>query len=260
MRVSLLLVSTIGASVWAAPAFPKVNLEAAIPDSVRDISEYFNLLASKVQESRLLATPPTCDLSKVSVPAAGAGLPPPSQGLILKHVAIGRGTQNYTCDVNNSTAAPNAAGAVATLFNASCVAATQPDLAKTLARAALHFPLTQSQSTQKLSPSNLAASGVHYFTDATTAFFNLDVSSLWKLGEIPCAKNGSVPAPADAPTGLQGEPAVAWLKLNAKPGATGGLQEVYRVETVGGSPPATCQGMPAAFEVQYAAQYWFYAK
>jgi hypothetical protein len=58
----------------------------------------------------------------------------------------------------------------------------------------------------------------------------------------------------DAPRGLKGEAAVAWLKLIAKDGATGGLQEVYRVETVGGSPPATCAGMPGTFEIQYATQ------
>jgi hypothetical protein len=112
----------------------------------------------------------------------------------------------------------------------------------------------QSEATQHLAPSNLALSGVHFFTDATTALFKLDSSPRWHLGEIPCGKNASAAAPADAPTGLKGEGAVAWLKLNAKAGATGGLQEVYRVETVGGSPPKTCEGMGEGFEVQYATQ------
>jgi hypothetical protein len=143
---------------------------------------------------------------------------------------------------------------VATLFNASCIAATSPDLAASLGRAALHFDVAQSEALQKLSPSNLGVSGVHFFLDGTTAFFNLDVSSAWKIGEIPCGKNASTAAPADAPKGLKSEAAVPWLKLNAKQGATGGLQEVYRVETVGGSAPATCQGMPDKFEVQYATQ------
>lgn len=134
------------------------------------------------------------------------------------------------------------------------MAAVHPDLAVGLARAALHFDVGESEAAQKLAPSNLGVSGVHYFSEATTAFFDLDVSPSWKIGAIPCGKNASVPAPADAPRGLENEAAVAWLKLNAKPGATGGLQEVYRVETVGGSPPATCRGMPAHFEVQYATQ------
>ncbi len=38
-------------------------------------------------------------------------------------------------------------------------------------------------------------------------------------------------------------------------GATGNLQEVYRVNTAGWNPPATCAGMKSTFEVQYAAEY-----
>ncbi|KAK4138595.1 hypothetical protein BT67DRAFT_476478 [Trichocladium antarcticum] len=260
MHASLLLVSALAASVWAAPTYPQVDADAAIPDNIRAISEYFNLLASKVQDSRILSTPPTCDLSQVSLPAAAAGLPPPSAGLTLKHIAIGRGTQNYTCDPRNSTAAPVPTGAVATLFNASCVAATSPALASVLGRAALHFSLPQSASARALSPSNLAVSGRHYFTGDGVPFFDLDVAPQRPLGAIPCGKAGAMAAPATAGRGLGGESAVPWLKLTAKPGATGGLQEVYRVETVGGSAPATCSGMPAGFEVQYVTQYWFYAK
>jgi hypothetical protein len=181
-------------------------------------------------------------------------MPAPSEGLTLKHIAIGRGTQNYTCELDKPDGAPKANGALATLFNASCIAAMSPELAAALTRAALHFDLAQSETAQKLSPSNLARSGVHFFTDSTTPFFNLDVSSAWKLGEIPCGKAGSAPAPQNAGRGLGGEAAVPWLKLSAKQGATGGLQEVYRVETVGGSAPATCKGMPQSFEVQYSTQ------
>ena len=145
---------------------------------------------------------------------------------------------------------------MATLFNASCLVATSPDLASTLVKAALHFDLPQvTAAVQQLAPSNLLVSGKHFFLDGTTAFFNLDVSSAWKLGEIPCGKNASTPAPTDAAKGLGGEAAVPWLQLLAKAGATGGLQQVYRVETAGGSAPATCAGQPATFQVQYSAQY-----
>ena len=46
-------------------------------------------------------------------------LPGPSDGLVLKYVVIGIGTQNYTCDTNNPSSAPVSAGAVATLYDAS---------------------------------------------------------------------------------------------------------------------------------------------
>lgn len=105
-----------------------------------------------------------------------------------------------------------------------------------------------------MGPTNLIISGKHFFQNSTTPFFNLDTSQL-KIGEAGCAKDNQTDAPADAPKGQQGEKAVPWLRLKTRTGATGNLQEVYRLETVGGSAPATCQGQPAAFEVQYSAQY-----
>lgn len=206
---------------------------------------------------------------------APTALPAVSAGLSLKHVAIGRGTQNYTCDTSNTTSAPSAVGAVATLFNATCVAATYPDLLNMLPRVALAFNLTTAEASssssssgagaypdnlvpastgERLAPGSYAISGHHYFLDTTTPFFNLDTDN-GELGEAPCAKNATADAPAGAAAGQRGEKAVAWLKLTARDGATGRLQEVYRVETAGGSPPATCEGMGAAFEVQYSAQY-----
>jgi len=169
-------------------------------------------------------------------------------------VAIGRGTQNYTCDLANSTAVPVANGAVATLFNASCVASTYPDLLQLLPKVAIRFNLTGPEQSVPMQPANLAISGHHFFTNATTPFFNLDTAAM-QLGTVPTAKNSSANAPADAPKGQNGESAVAWLKLLARSGGTGDLQEIYRVGTAGGSPPAKCQGMPATFEVQYSAEY-----
>jgi hypothetical protein len=116
----------------------------------------------------------------------------------------------------------------------------------------MQFNLTDPEL-PRMPPSNLAISGKHWFTNLTTPFFDLDTPAQ-QLGTAPCAKNASQAAPADAPKGQKGEPAVPWLKLTTRSGATGDLQEVYRVETAGGSAPASCQGMPATFEVQYAAQ------
>jgi hypothetical protein len=181
---------------------------------------------------------------------------------VLKHVAIGRGTQNYTCDLSNSTAVPTANGAVATLFNASCVASTYPNLLHAIPKLALQFDVDQGVSADtlnnlisnsRLGPTNLDVSGKHFFTNATTPFFNLDTNRQ-QIGEAPCSKSNATNAPADAPKGRQGEAAVPWLRLTTNPGATGGIHEVYRVKTAGGSAPATCKGQPASFQVQYAAE------
>jgi len=200
---------------------------------------------------------PLCDLSKAQMPVASpTPLPPPSPGLALKHVAIGRGTQNYTCGTNSS-AAPVAIGAMATLFNASCVAATFPQVLTTLPNFALQYDLNANEALPNVA--NLLVSGHHFFTTVTTPFFNLDTASM-DLGEAQCSKNNTVNAPADAPKGQGGvgNGAVAWLKLLTKVGSTGNLEEIYRLNTAGGNPPATCVGMPAAFEVQYSAEYWFW--
>jgi hypothetical protein len=261
MHASLLLVSALGASVLAAPTFPSVDVNAARPGDLDSISAYFNLLARKVQESKNLGQVPTCDITKAQLPtqppSSAGSLLPVSQGLVLKHIAIGRGTQNYTCD--NATAVPTQIGAVATLYDASCVAVLWPDVFAMLTGVSMKFNLSGGEA-PRLAPHNLVISGHHYF-DKSTPFFDLDTPYA-QLGHIGAGKNGSEPAPANAPKGQQSEAAVPWLKLTAKPNmATGGLQEVYRVGTAGGSAPATCAGMPAGtFEVQYAAEYWFYYK
>ncbi|KAL2268530.1 hypothetical protein VTJ83DRAFT_3376 [Remersonia thermophila] len=256
MRATFFLTSALAASVSAAPAFP--NFVPNVADNVRALANYFNLLASKTQAGRF-TSPPVCDLNRVSLPAAASKLPSPSPGLKLKHIAIGRGTQNYTCDPSAPSEAPSAFGAVATLFDASCLVATQPDVAAALGRAALYFALAQSEAEGRLVPAATVAaaarSGLHYFSDPTTPFFGVG-----RVGDFFGKKDAAAPAPAGAFKGLQGEGAVPWLKLVAKQPGAGSLQEVYRVETVGGSAPATCEGMPESFTVEYATQYWFYGK
>jgi len=264
MRASTLLLSVLGSTVFAAPTFPDVNMDAVKPAGVDSLSEYFTMLAAKVQQSRMMAAVPLCDLSKAVLPQVSPPLPPPGEGLYLKHIAIGRGTQNYTCP-SNQTGPPSAAGAVAVLYNASCLISSFPDLGLALSKAALQFNLTDAElaqghvSAKHLAPSNLLMSGLHYFPKGDTPFFNLDLEPLNHVGEIPSAKEADAAPPPNAPTGQKGEKAVKWLKLKAREGATGGLREVYRVETVGGSAPATCEGMPEKFVVQYSTQYWFYA-
>lgn len=86
---------------------------------------------------------------------------------------------------------------------------------------------------------------------------NLGVAKFTTVG----AKNST--APASAPKGENGvgNGAVPWLRLPALTGQTGNngdIKAVYRLNTAGGKAPATCESSPAAFSVQYAAEYWFY--
>lgn len=247
-------VAALCAVVLSAPTVPSAPTG---PVGTKVVNNYFNLLAGKVAIGKGLPQAPVCDLSKAVLPVASpTPLPGVSEGLSLKHVAIGRGTQNYSCSTGNATAAPVALGAVATLYNSSCIASAYPDLLAALPDVALQFNLT-SNTQSSLTPSNLLISGHHFFSNGTTPDFDMTVSN---VGFAPCAKNNSVPAPSGASVGQNGVGlgAVPWLKLITRSGATGGLEEVYRINTAGGAAPATCAGMPTTFEVQYAAEYWFY--
>ncbi|KAJ4263161.1 hypothetical protein NW762_006783 [Fusarium torreyae] len=246
----------MAATAYAAPTFPTVTVtdtRSAI-DTLGSLSGYFNLVADKVKAAKVPDVAPVCDLSQAKMPLDGQ-LPSPALGLTLAHVAVGRGTQNYTCDTSDPSSVPVATGAVATLFNASCVAALYPDLLERIPGMAVHFPLTDAD---KLGPASLTVSGHHYFTAEGVPFFDLRTESK-DIGEAPCAKNSSAPAPSLSAKGQLGEGAVPWLRLTTIKGATHKMKEVYRTTTAGGSPPATCEGMDAEFEVQYSTVYWFWA-
>lgn len=257
MRSSVYVAFALSALAFAAPTIPTVE-DVAERSSV---DEYFNLIAKRVakekREKEGARQSKYFDLSKVEQPAAPSPLPAPGAGLTLKHIAIGRGTQNYTCGTN-TTAAPTAIGAVADLFNVTGVTASYPEVLAIIPPSALQFNYTAEVNTTTatvLAPMNFELTGHHYFTDLTTPYFFLNAGSV-QIGTIGSAKNASTPAP---PNSVQGS--VPWLKLVEKNQVTGDLQEVYRLNTAGGAAPATCAGMLSqSFEVQYAAEYWFYGK
>ncbi|KAG5947806.1 hypothetical protein E4U53_006376 [Claviceps sorghi] len=251
MRLSTTLISVTWAVVAnAAPTFPSLNLKDNPMTALTSLSTYFNLVASKVHAAKTLTSTPACRLSKAHMPVGLDGLPAPDAGTTVRHVAVGRGRQNYSCDANNAEATPKAIGAVATLFNATCMAALYPDLLSRIPAMAVHFKLQDAQ--EKLGPTVLPRSGLHYFTDDSTPHFDLDTPRE-AIGQVVCAKNSSSNAPATAAVGQLGEKAVSWLRLTTKSGTTGDIKHVYRVDTAGGSPPATCKDMPSNFQVEYAA-------
>ncbi|CAI4212945.1 unnamed protein product [Parascedosporium putredinis] len=113
------------------------------------------------------------------------------------------------------------------------------------------------RASSRIGPQSMTVSGIHYFNSLAQPFFDIDLAG---AGHITVKLNNSTPAPVTAAAGLESEKAVAWLKLLVREeegSATKGLAEVYRVNTVGGSPAASCKGMPDKFQVDYVAQYWF---
>ncbi|OXV10487.1 hypothetical protein Egran_01759 [Elaphomyces granulatus] len=189
-----------------------------------------------------------CSLNKVSPPLnyTSPKLDGPSPGLSLKYVALGRGTQNYTCSKAASNVVPTSIGAVATLFDASCLAACRPDILNAMPAVLVQIPDDAAAAAGDVSGILLAD---HYFADNSTPTF--DFRPYGHPDWIQAKRLQGVPAPANSIPG-----SVPWLKLGYKAGS--GIKEVYRVFTAGGNPPANCENQTSTLEVDYAAQYWFY--
>ncbi|KAF8429559.1 hypothetical protein EV426DRAFT_581817 [Tirmania nivea] len=184
--------------------------------------------------------------------------------LKLQLVVVGHGTQNYTCADSTANSKPVANGAHAELYDASCFVSITPGILNRL-------PYLFLQKPRAIPVDKLPKVGVHYFyPDATTPVFDVNgKTAAAKKGRFVGKKLENVSAPSDAYAGVAPDAfgAVDWLKLvstdnvrtaSGEVFASNGYNAVYRVETAGGKPPATCQGRPAHFEILYAAQYWLY--
>lgn len=190
-----------------------------------------------------------CDLSKAVMPIAPTPLPIPSSGLTLAHVAIGRGTQNYTCASSTSADIPKLQGANATLYNVTCYSVRAPSVLASIPAIALTQSIDLSQDVQKYT-----VSGHHQFTTAGVPLFLLQTAKT-NYGYVQAKSAANSTAPAGAPAGENGLGSVAWLKLAA---VEGDYKEIYRLQTAGGVAPKTCEGQAAKIFVQYAAEYWFW--
>ncbi|KAI4716950.1 hypothetical protein E4T48_06859 [Aureobasidium sp. EXF-10727] len=182
-----------------------------------------------------LALPtPSTTLSQNTVPLNG--LPAPS-ALSLKYITLGVGTQNYSCSA--AGAVPTAIGAVADLYDAS--------LLKSPARSSL-IPSFAAVAYSTHTWFDLPTLGHHWFSAAGVPTFNLEGCAF-----LSAKKVANVPAPSSSIDG-----SVDWLFLQDDGrGVSKNLKAVYRVETAGGSPPATCSSA-GVVKVPYAAEYWFY--
>ncbi|EXJ61920.1 hypothetical protein A1O7_02351 [Cladophialophora yegresii CBS 114405] len=222
------------------------------------LAGYYDVVFQYIQKAKAegRAASSTCDLSRAVMPVAPTPLPFPP-GMVLEHVALGRGVQNYTCP--NATATPAAAGAVAKFYNVSCIAADWPDLLAPISNLALENS-RPAEPALVLEPSNLQLSAHHFFSNTTTPVFAFDATTSPDLGTIFSAKGNSSDAPATALAGVDGSGngAVPWLYLTTRPTTTGATKAVYRLNTAGGQPPETCADMPATFSVEYSAVYWFW--
>ncbi|KAF3397936.1 hypothetical protein F1880_006263 [Penicillium rolfsii] len=234
----------------AAPA----NFFDSAYDFSDELSDFYSKVSQYISRVRKSSSPSaTCDTSKIKLPTFASGLPAPNDTSPM-YVALGRGTQNYTCADSTSASTPKAIGAVANLYNATCLAANYPDLMELLPNIAYKISLPTNEYAT-FPPANLELMGHHFFA-GTVPEFNLDLTATKQFGIAVTKKIGSIDAPKTAVKGEHG--AVAWLYLSTIDGTVGDYKGVYRVDTASGSPPDTCEGMPSSFEIQYSANYYIF--
>ncbi|KAI9792474.1 MAG: hypothetical protein M1833_001087 [Piccolia ochrophora] len=250
------LLSTLAVTTYAHPTVEQRGGSSNDRDSwVPAVRNYFEAVGKEVaniKNTPSFPNPPACNLDRCQMPAAPTPLPPPSAGLKVVHVAIGRGTQNYTCTDATEASTPVAVGAVAALYNATCTAANYPEILAKAPNATLQFPTPSGES--DISPAQLVLSGRHFFNGGGTPIFDL-VTKRHSYGILFGAKNASSPAPRYNTKGQnnKGHGSVPWLKLTQKDGSLG-FKEAYRVNTAGGNPPPNCKGIDKTFSIEYATE------
>ncbi len=170
MRASLfLLLPTTLFTLTTSLAIEKRH-NHAWPKSIRSFyTAVSNRLSTIAPDTLSSLTSATCNIGNPSMPTI-PNLPPVTEGLTLYHVAIGRGTQNYTCDPKDPNSIPVAAGASATLYNTTCMSSIAPLAMAQLTGSALSMPTPKGND--RLFPAQAFVSGQHYFTGPAPTFIS----------------------------------------------------------------------------------------
>ncbi|KAJ7024915.1 hypothetical protein C8F04DRAFT_968403 [Mycena alexandri] len=221
----------------------------------------FQLISTLASAALLVSATSThrggnCDTSKsvLDLPTTQTTLIVPSTAPLF--VTLGVGVQNYSC--TSTTSAYTSIGAVASLFDISCLAET-PEFATIQATASIIWknapPSVKAHTIGRhiLTPSLL---GDHYFvTSGTGLAAKWDFTSFGRFAGnttafVIAAKVGDLPAPTGPAANVD------WLALNNVQGAL--ASKVFRIDTVGGQPPTSCVPGSDPISVKYTAKYLFY--
>ncbi|KAH7870889.1 uncharacterized protein C8R40DRAFT_613845 [Lentinula edodes] len=207
-----------------------------------------------------VTTGTACAVSTATIDTSGTTLPAPS--FAPSFIGLGVGTQNYTC---GSAGTYTSTGALAELFDVSCLVGQSSftSLQSTAFAAWNSSTSTAVSSTSGvLSSANVISSpitlGQHYFI--TNPVTGSGLSPKWDFTSNALAGNADafvVAAKIDDVAAPTGSADVDWLYLTNLTGTTGTLaNEIYRIDTQGGQPPASCTSGTADITVKYTAMYW----
>lgn len=175
------------------------------PEVTMSVSTIGHLLSSFRHSPR---DQTSCSISAETLPVTGSGsqLPDPS-GMTLKYITLGIGTQNYTCANNDETTKPALLGALANIYDVSCLVTKNSRLLDFFAKMAVKLPakMVNDMITKHL---GLSVLGKHYFS-GSVPLFDLRRDSRTDYAYVSVA--AKIPAPATED--------VDWLKLNAVDGS-----------------------------------------
>jgi len=200
-----------------------------------------------------------CDVSTAEIVLTGSTLPTPSSA--PHFIGLGVGTQNYTCA---STGTYTNVGAFAELFDASCLYGKS----SFTSLSATAFKAWNASTTTNVYNSGAVMSATHVMSSPSTLgqhYFianpvtGTGLSPKWDFTSNAFAGNpaafvvGSKVDDDPAPTNTTAN--IDWLYLT---NLTGTLANgVYRIDTQGGQPPASCTfGESPEIYVKYTAMYW----
>jgi len=192
----------------------------------------------------------TDDAKVLNLKAVSSGLPNPTSSPSI--IALGVGTQNYTCNSTSGTYSSNVAKADLYDITSTIKSNTKDSICKLYLK-------SSTDCSSDANPMQLNLIGNHYFDASSKP--NFDFSRSGK-GHLQAKKGAGVSAPKSASKGVKGYEygAVDWLYLlDNGAGVSEELLSVYRVQTAGGKPPATCSGSEQ-IQIPYAAEYWFYSQ
>lgn len=178
-----------------------------LPTALAIFSATASALALPWSHNTLVARQPlTITMPSSALAAPSSILPEVS----LKYIALGVGTQNYTCAAtpNSATIAPVQVGAKATLFDVGSFFQHFPSMVNSLPPLSLGlYTMTGKPDMTRITGGGVL--GQHYFNAAGQLVFDLT-----KVGaKITAKKLANVAAPADACSGPQSVGAVDWLLL-----------------------------------------------
>ncbi|KAF6761760.1 hypothetical protein DFP72DRAFT_1165446 [Ephemerocybe angulata] len=172
---------------------------------------------------------------------------------------LGVGVQNYTCGADAKYAS---AGAVAELFDISCLGGTKAfdtvqDTAYNIFKLIPDKLISAKNAGLISAPIGVFSSGKHFFTPTATG-----TAPVWDMRAVGVKSVQGKPdayvlaakvANLTAPNGAEDVP---WLQLKNVEGDL--ATAIYRINTRGGQPPASCAVGSAPISVKYTSKYFLF--